>query len=550
MMLGGVAAKTTRDRLFGFGVGSGVVVLLLLGGMAIYREIDVSFYYQLPAAIRELVGIPDTGDAAGLGYGAVYSFYGALTLAGLAISAGTAAIAGEERMGTMGLLLANPRSRAQVVAAKTVALLVLVGGGAAVLWAGGELTTALLAVDMTGIHSGAVIVHIAVNAVFYGMLALAVGAWAGSASAASGTAVAVLIVSYLGAGILPLVESLADLARLFPWYYFKAGQPVVNGAAWDDLGVLAGLSLLLFAVALVGVNRRDLRERNSGASLLDRLRTHPFTRKIAERAAGSARVSRIAAKTFSDHQGLMSVAGAVTFYMGLLMGPFYRLLPESFLEVVDQFPDALLAMVGFADVATPEGFLQAEVFAFTGPAALIAVTAVIGARALAGEEVRGTMDVLLANPIARSKVVVEKALAMVAHALLLGVITFAGTAAGSLLAGLGVPLVNIAAISTLLALVSLVFGGVALVVGAATGQVKKAGYGAAGVTLVAYLASALLPLAENLAGYARWSPFHYYLGGDPLTEGLDWSHALVLVSLFVVLVAASIPLFERRDLRG
>ncbi len=549
-MLGGVLAKTTRDRLGGVLVGSGVVVLLLLGGMAIYREIDVSFYYQLPSAIRELVGIPDTGDAAGLGYGAVYSFYGALTLAGLAISAGTAAIAGEERMGTLGLLLANPRSRAQVVVAKTGALLLLVGAGAAVMWVGGEMATVLLGVDMSGIHSGAVIVHVAVNSVFYGMLALAIGAWVGSVSAASGTAVAVLIISYLGAGILPLVESLADLARLFPWYYFKEGQPVLHGVAWGDLGVLAGLSLLLFAVAVVGVNRRDLRERNSGTTLLDRLRTHPLTQRIAERAAGSARVSRIALKTFSEHQGLMVVAGAVTFYMGLLMGPFYRLLPESFLEVVDQFPDALLAMVGFVDVGTAEGFLQAEVFAFTGPAALIAVTAVIGARALAGEEARGTMEVLLANPITRSKVVVEKALAMVAHALLIGAITFAGTAAGSLIAGLGIPLVNIAAISILLALVGLVFGAVALLVGAVTGQVKKAGYGAALVTLTAYLANALLPLAENLAGYARWSPFHYYLGGEPLTEGLDWGHALVLAVLFVLLVAASVPLFERRDLRG
>jgi ABC-2 type transport system permease protein len=46
------------------------------------------------------------------------------------------------------------------------------------------------------------------------------------------------------------------------------------------------------------------------------------------------------------------------------------------------------------------------------------------------------------------------------------------------------------------------------------------------------------------------SPFHYYLGSDPLTQGMPWADAAVLLALSLVLVALAIPLFDHRDLRG
>ncbi len=59
-----------------------------------------------------------------------------------------------------------------------------------------------------------------------------------------------------------------------------------------------------------------------------------------------------------------------------------------------------------------------------------------------------------------------------------------------------------------------------------------------------------MPLSENFAGWAKISPFHYYLGSDPLVNGMHWGHGAVLAGVFVVLVAASLPAFQRRDIRG
>ena len=60
------------------------------------------------------------------------------------------------------------------------------------------------------------------------------------------------------------------------------------------------------------------------------------------------------------------------------------------------------------------------------PIAVMVVAITIGARALAGEEANLTMGLLLANPIRRRKVVIEKAYAMIALTLVVGVATWAG----------------------------------------------------------------------------------------------------------------------------
>jgi ABC-2 type transport system permease protein len=342
---------------------------------------------------------------------------------------------------------------------------------------------------------------------------------------------------------------LQDVARAFPWYYYDSSRPIANGVHWGHLGIMLGASAILVVLAVIGLKRRDLKEQGVAVTLLDRLRSNPRTQRIMERLAGSARVSRVSVKTVSDHQTSMIVVGYIVLLVGVMMGPFYLLIDEALKDFADQFPEALLAMIGYADMGTPEGWYQTENFSLTIPIAFIVVTAMMGSRALAGEEANRTMGLLLANPISRRRVVIEKTLSMVTASFVLGVLAFAGTAFGSLLGGLGISMVNIAATSVLVALLALVFGGVALAFSAATGVVRTAAFGSAGLALTLYVLNAFLPLNDGLAGYAKWSPFYYYLTGDPLNNGMPWGHAGVLAALFAGLVVASIVLFDRRDLR-
>ena len=548
-MLANVFTKTTQDWWKGMAIAVVTLGALFLMGMAVYRDIDISIYTSLPDAFLSLFGIPADADIASLAYGAIYTGYGSLTLAAVVLVLGGASIAGEERKGTLGLLLGNPKSRTYVLVSKAGALVLITGLGALVLWAVGRATPEFLDVSVSGIHVEALTLAMAVNALFYGALAMAIGAWTGSRGLASGVAAGIMVLSFVAVGLLPLIDSLDFLAKAFPWYYFSGSDPHLNGVNWGHLAVLITGIVVFVVAAVIGVNRRDLKGQTVGVTMTDRLRANPMTRQIAERLAGSARVSRIWTKTGSEYQGLLFITAALMFLvMGVMIGPMYNLLDEALLNLSDSLPEALLAAFGGGDMSTPEGWYQIETFGLMAPIAVMVTTVIIGGRALAGEEANRTMGLLLANPIRRSTVVLQKTFAMVLAALVVGIATFAGVAGGSLVGGLGMSIGNIAATSLLLTLLGLAFGAVALALGAATGRVPVAIYGAVGLALVFFLLNAFLPLSDRLAGWAKVSPFYYYLGSDPLVNGMHWGHGALLAGLAVALIALSVVLFRRRDL--
>lgn len=549
-MLATVVTKTFRDRWKGEAIGAVTLVLLFLMGMSVYRNIDLKVYTDLPEVFRSLMNIPADADVGALAYGAIYLSYGALTLTSLALSMGSASIAGEERGGTMGLLLGNPKSRTHILVSKAVNIVLLTGLGTVVLWLGGIVVPEILNVDITGIHVGALALHMFAIAVFHGFLALAISAWTGKAKLATGGTVAVMVLSFFAVGWLPLIEGLESGVKAFPWYYFSGSQPHVNGVSWGHLAVLTAGIVVFATAAVIGVNRRDLRGQTTGVSLVDRLRAHPLTKKAADRLAGSARVSRIWTKTAAEHQGLLIIVSYVMFLvMGVLLGPMYTFIDDVIANIGDAFPEGMMELFGGGNLSTPEGWYQIETFGLMAPIAFMLVTVTIGSRAMAGEEANRTMGLLLANPIKRSTVVLEKTFAMALYALIVGIALFAGVTLGSVFGGLGMSPGRIAATTTLGMLLGLVFGGLSLAISAATGRSRTATFGTIGVALVFFVADGFLPLSDSLAGLAKLTPVYYYLGSDPLNNGMNWGHGAVLLGLFVALVAAAVWLFDRRDIR-
>jgi len=552
-MLANVFTKTIRDRQLTILIGALGVISVAVMGLASYANLDetvVELYESMPEAFLSVLGMSEFAGTGSLILGEIANLMAPMVLGGLAISMGTAAVAGEERKGTFGVLLGNPLSRQSVVISKSFALILLTVVGAILIWGGSYLTALAFDTDMSRLNLGAAMVHVVVIALFFGFLALFLGSWTGNGTVSSGTSTGLLILSFLAAGLLPLVESLSGLAKIFPWYYFNSSEPLANGIDWGHLAVLMG-AVVVFAVgAIVGVNRRDLRIGEGSGTLVQKLREHPMTEKIVARLGGKAKVSSVAIKTASESQTLAVVAGLVILYTALLVGPMYNGLSDVLSDFSEAIPEALLAMIGFVDMGTPEGWYQTEVFSITMPGALIVVTAMMGARALAGEEEDNTMDLLLANPIKRSRVVIEKAGALAIIGLGLGFATFAGTMAGSLIGGLDLSFANVAVTSLLGALLGIFFGYVALAVSAGTGQRRAAIGVAAGLAFLAYFANAFLPVSATLAGWARLSPFYYYLGNDPLVEGLNWGDAAVLIGLCVVALGFAVFLFKRRDVRG
>ena len=550
MTLANIFVKTARDRWLGWAIAAVSISLFLLFGMSVYREIDLSVYTSLPEAFRSLIGIGDDIDVGGLAINVMFGTWGALVVAAIALVMGAAAIAGEERDGTMDMLLSNPKSRTFVLLSKTGALVMLAALATVALWIPVHPMAAFLGVEIGGLDVEALTLHLFVNAVFYGLLATAIGAMTGNKGTATGVTTAIMVLSFFAVGFLPLVEGGEGVRKVLPWYYFDGSDPVNNGVAWGHVALLVSASVFFLVVSIIGFNRRDLKGQSVGTTMLDRVRGNPLLNKVIGRLAGSARVSSIWLKTMSEYQTLLLITSAVMFLiMGALIGPMYASIPAETLTTFEQMPEQLMALFGGGDMSTPEGWYTLETFGLMAPVAVILVTVVMGAGALAGEESRRTMGLLLACPISRSRVVFEKAIPMVLFAFLVGFATFAGVALGSLIADLGMSFGNIAATATLQVLVGLVFGSLAFALSAGTGRTSISIYGAVGAALFFHLVNSLGALNDGIADLAWLTPFHYYLGNDPLNSGMDWVNAAVLAVLSVVLIGLSVVLFQRRDIR-
>ena len=244
--------------------------------------------------------------------------------------------------------------------------------------------------------------------------------------------------------------------------------------------------------------------------------------------------------------GLSLVALAI---ITILFYPAVRDAPEIN-ELVDQMPEALLkAFSGeFSDFTSPEGFLNSQLFFLFAPLLFIIFAVAFGSGTIAGEETRGTLGLLLSNPVARWQVVAQKFGAMAIATLLLAFTFWVGLVVGSVAVGMEISLGRLAEATLSAALLGLAFGTLALALGCAKGSRGMSVGIASALGVASYLLNALAPLADAIEPFQKLSPFYYFIGADPLANGLDPAHAAVLIGLAVVALATALVTFERRDL--
>jgi ABC-2 type transport system permease protein len=246
-----------------------------------------------------------------------------------------------------------------------------------------------------------------------------------------------------------------------------------------------------------------------------------------------------------------------TVLAGLLAGFYLSLYPsigsvEEMRRLLDAMPPELRAMFSAegSDLSTPAGYLNIELFTFMLPLIVMAITIADGGAATAGEEERGTLELLLANPVARWRIVAEKAIGTAVLAAVLCAGVWVALAVAARLIEIDVDLGLVAAALTSVWLLAFAIGAVAMLVGALTGRRNLSIAVALGVAVLGFFLNALAPLSDVLKPWRALSPHYHYIGYDPLANGLDLGHALVLASFGIVMVALAAVAFERRDLRA
>jgi hypothetical protein len=93
----------------------------------------------------------------------------------------------------------------------------------------------------------------------FGALSLGISAWRGSSALGIGVAAGVAVLSYFVTTMVPVVEDLADLARLTPWYLYTGADALYEGIDPILLLISAALAAALFGLGAYTLDRRDLK---------------------------------------------------------------------------------------------------------------------------------------------------------------------------------------------------------------------------------------------------------------------------------------------------
>ena len=201
------------------------------------------------------------------------------------------------------------------------------------------------------------------------------------------------------------------------------------------------------------------------------------------------------------------------------------------------------------DYLSPAGYLGTELFSIIVPALLLVMGVLAGARALAGEEEGGTIDLLLSTPVRRSRLAVEKIAGALIPLFVVAAALWALVALVGPSQGLSVDLGRLAMALLAVALMGTGFGMLAFLISSATGSVGLGAGIAAALAVAMYALSIIGALVPALTGFANAvSPFHWDGGSGVLANGVPGSGLLLLVLCPAVLLSLAVLAYQRRDL--
>ena len=252
--------------------------------------------------------------------------------------------------------------------------------------------------------------------------------------------------------------------------------------------------------------------------------------------------------------GILAWSGIVFLY-ALFVVYLYPIISESSQEImnyINSLPDAFKAAFGLegklTEMLSLEAFASVEFFSFWP--LLIGIYGIFVCVGIAREMEQGTLDLLMAQPVSRYKVILAKFGVFVVSAFLIAVFSILGIMAGA--ATVDTP-VNVGSISLVFVeafLLVLALGSVTLLCAAIFLRPRQA-LMVAGIFMgLSYILNFVVPaLPESFEWLRNLSVFYHFQPADIATDvALNNLSIAIYVGIFVVCTGAAVITFQRRDL--
>lgn len=263
MLLSNVFTKAIRDNVL-MVVGILVILVgfsaLMTGLFTVIGDDYLQLIKDMPEALRAIYGSSAASSTiAGLLASVTFSLLVPIIVLAYGIVGATKSAIGEEESGSLALLLAYPVSRRRMILSKAAATAIGILFVVLVSWLALELFFRLFEMQEQGLSILAASIQLSGLVLLFAGLALALGAWLGSSVLAIGITAILALVSYLASTMLPLVDGLQDLGRFSPWWLYSGAEALTRGVDVALLALALTGAVALTALAVVGLDRRDLK---------------------------------------------------------------------------------------------------------------------------------------------------------------------------------------------------------------------------------------------------------------------------------------------------
>ncbi len=248
-----------------------------------------------------------------------------------------------------------------------------------------------------------------------------------------------------------------------------------------------------------------------------------------------------------------------TFVLSVLLGLFALLMIGLFPSVaesgadfeayIESLPPSVREGFGVsgADITTMEGFLSTEFYGFVWLLLLGLYVTYAAGGLVAGDIESGQMDMLLAAPVSRAQVLIEKFLSLLTTVVTLNLLLPLFVYAGAILVDESIDAFDLVVVHALSIPYLLACGAFGTLLSVSVHRADVARRGGIGAVFVLFVLEAVTT-DTDFEWLGLLSPTRYYDPTEILVEGsYDLVGAAVLVVATVALLVASRVIFERVD---
>ncbi|MFH1598509.1 MAG: ABC transporter permease subunit [Patescibacteria group bacterium] len=259
-------------------------------------------------------------------------------------------------------------------------------------------------------------------------------------------------------------------------------------------------------------------------------------------------------KTIKLRRTSIVVFALVIFGYTMLIGSFYPTIRENadqFVELMDAYPENLMAFFGgdMMEFMTFEGFMSLEYYNFVWVFIVGGLAISFATAAIAQEHERGTLELILWQPISRTKFLSAKVISMVLILVAMTLITVLGTFASASLVDVTLNQGSywIWAVEGILLMLAL--GGIAFLLSVIFNERGRANLIAIAFLIVSYVLNSLAEIIDKIKDFEWLSLFNYYNPQEILRTG-EWpvQSIIIFLSVFIVSIALSIIIFKRKNI--